>query len=166
MSNPVVNRKTIVTTVAVILLGFCLQGMSCSPPVDSPPVDIPDPNLRTQIERALRRKSGARITEADMANLTKIDRLYTTTAIRDLTGLEFATNLKTLGLYDNSISDISPLSGLTSLKVLALKDSELSDISVLAGLTKLKALDLNFNEVSDISVLAEFNQTDRTQSLG
>ena len=107
MVNRVVNRKTIVSMVVVILFGFCLQGMSCSPP--SPPVDIPDPNLRMQIERALGKKSGAQITEADMATLTQLD-VPSFTSISDRTGLEFATNLTELHLMGKEVSDISALS--------------------------------------------------------
>ena len=37
--------------------------------------------------------------------------------IRDLTGLEFATNLETLVLRNNLVEDLSPLSSLARLKV-------------------------------------------------
>jgi Leucine-rich repeat (LRR) protein len=148
MVNLVVNRKTIVSIVAVILLGFCVQGMSCSPPVD-----IPDSNLRRQIERALGKKSGAQITEANMATLTELN-VPSYTSISNLTGLEFATNLTVLNLQGKSLSDISALSGLTNLTALNLGQNKVSDISALSGLTKLTALNLNFNKVSDISALS------------
>ncbi len=35
--------------------------------------------------------------------------------ISNLTGLEYAINLKWLSLYDNNISDISPVTGLANL---------------------------------------------------
>ena len=84
MVNRVVNRKTVVDMVVLILLGFCLQGISCSQSVN-----IPDHKLRMQIEWALEKKSGARITEVDMATLTQLD-VPSFTSIRKLTGLEFA----------------------------------------------------------------------------
>ena len=106
-------------------------------------VNIPDPNLRTAIETALDKVSGDRVTLTDMANLT---------------GLEHATNLTFLGLYDNSIADISPLAGLTNLTSLSLWDNSISDISPLAGLTQLTTLELVHNSISDISPLAGLTQ--------
>ena len=81
--------------------------------------------------------------------------------IRDLTGLEFATNLETLdlgenletGINSNDISNLSPLSGLTNLWWISLSRNSISDISPLAGLTNLGILYLNDNSISDISPL-------------
>ena len=50
---------------------------------------------------------------ADMANLRRIDAVGEN--INNLTGLEFATNLRDLDLHRNQISDITALSGLTNL---------------------------------------------------
>ena len=123
--------------------------------LDLTPVDIPDPNLRTAIEKALRKASGVTITTEDIANLTTLSALFAN--ISDLTGLEAATNLTELLLADNSISDISPLKGLTNLTELYLSDSSISDISPLAGLNNLTELSLGFNSISDISPLAGLN---------
>ena len=123
--------------------------------LDLTPVDIPDTNLRAAIEKALRKASGATITMADIANLTRLSALFAN--ISDLTGLEAATNLTELLLADNSISDISPLKGLTNLTELYLEDSSISDISPLAGLNNLTELSLGFNSISDISPLAGLN---------
>ena len=123
--------------------------------LDLTPVDIPDPNLRTAIEKALRKASGVTITTEDIANLTTLSALFAN--ISDLTGLEAATNLTELLLADDSISDISPLKGLTNLTELYLSDSSISDISPLAGLNNLTELSLGFNSISDISPLAGLN---------
>ena len=119
-------------------------------------VNIPDPNLRTAIETALDKVSGDRVTLTDMANLTELEARHVN--IRVLTGLEHATNLTFLGLYDNSIADISPLAGLTNLTSLSLWDNSISDISPLAGLTQLTTLELVHNSISDISPLAGLTQ--------
>ena len=79
--------------------------------------------------------------------------------VSDLTGLEFATNLKTLDLSWNNISDISPLAKLVNLTSLDLSDNNISDISPLAKLVKLETLYLGDgflggNNISDISPLA------------
>ena len=115
-------------------------------------VDIPDPNLRTAIEKALGKASSDTITTADMKRLTDLE--APNANITDLTGLEHATNLTLLDLDNNSISDISPLTGLTQLTVLFLGNNSISDISPLTGLTNLKTLVLENNSISDISPLA------------
>ena len=141
-------------------------------------VNIPDVKLRAAIEKELGKASGATITTADMANLT---RLFSAAFgvqeanIRNLTGLEHATNLTDLRLEFNSISnisavsrlnnltrlelgyntisDLSPLSDLTNLTVLLLWDNSISDISAVSRLTNLTGLYLQDNTISDLSPL-------------
>ena len=115
-------------------------------------VNIPDPNLRNGLEQVFHKAPGATITVADMATL---ETLYAISEnIRNLTGLEHATNLTELGLADNSISDLSALAGLTRLTYLDLRDNFISNISSLARLTNLTALGLGINTISNISPLA------------
>ena len=116
----------------------------------SPVVAIPDANLRTAIEAALGKERGAPITRAEMATLTRID--APNKGIRNLTGLEHATNLQRLGLgrvrvndelvNSNDISNLSPLSNLTNLTYLSLTSNSISDISALSNLTNLTGLHL------------------------
>ena len=119
---------------------------------DGGPVNIPDANLRAVIAEALGKASGATITEAEMAALTELE--ARDQGIRDLTGLEFATNLTRLQLGLNNLSDVSPLSGLTNLTQLTLHGSNLSDVSPLSGLTNLTRLQLGLNNLSDVSPLS------------
>ena len=128
-------------------------------------VDIPDANLRAAIEAQLGKASGATITVADMANLTRLEAKNAN--ISDLAGLEHATNLTELYLgaewvavernwiNSNSVSNLSPLAGLTNLMWLSLEANSISDISPLAGLTNLTVV-VNFlaNSISDVSPLA------------
>ena len=74
---------------------------------DDDPMSIPDDSLRAVIEDSLNKASGAAITRAEMATLTRL--IAPNKTIRDLTGLEFATGLDTLDLSDNNIEDIQPL---------------------------------------------------------
>jgi len=115
-------------------------------------VDIPDPNLRTAVEKALGKASDATITTADMANLTNLEAINAN--ISDLTGLEHITNLTRLDLRDNTISDLSSLAELTNLRELYLWDNLISDLSALAGLTNLRGLGLGSNHIRDISALS------------
>ena len=128
-------------------------------------VDIPDPNLRVAIEKHLGIAPGAIITVADMATLTELN--ASNTDISDVTGLEAATNLKTLDLggeiiansfiNSNSISDISPIAALINLTKLRLADNSISDISAIEELTNLAYLDLSNNSISDISAIEGVN---------
>ena len=125
-------------------------------------ITIPDANLRAAIETALRKASGASITRAEMASLTRLE--APNSNISDLTGLEFATRLTSLGLgtewvsgenvNSNHISDLSPLSDLTNLRSLYLGNNDISNITPLSNLTNLTTLNLNDNFVSDITPLS------------
>ncbi|MYE88284.1 hypothetical protein F4X33_04730, partial [Candidatus Poribacteria bacterium] len=115
-------------------------------------VNIPDSNLRAKIEAALGKASGDPISTAEMEALTSLT--AQDASIRNLTGLETATNLTTLKLGNNSISDISALTVLTKLTELQLWDNSISNISAVAGLTNLTKLYLWGNAITDISHVA------------
>ncbi len=122
-------------------------------------VYIPDPNLRAAIAEALGKAPGDPITVEDMTMLTDLDaRNYDEPRkenINNLTGLEFAVNLKFLHIGGNSVSDLSPLAGLIKLDFLDVQDNLISDILPLKGLTRLKDLVLTDNVISDFSPLME-----------
>ena len=171
------------------LMIFCLIVgvvlLSGAPPVAAANVNIPDATLRGTINSHLRRQLGANrawnaaVTEAEMKTLTTLwaDRPpESRSPIRDLTGLEKATNLTYLDLGGNAISNISALSGLTKLTTLKLGmnivhpdgsylyfpdlaeyppfSNSVSDLTPLSRLTKLTTLDLRLNAVRDISALS------------
>ncbi|MCY3722823.1 MAG: leucine-rich repeat domain-containing protein [Candidatus Poribacteria bacterium] len=114
-------------------------------------VYIPDPNLRAAIAESLDKKAGAQITAEEMATLR--DFVAESSGIRDLTGLEFATNLHSLNIANNLISDLSPLSGLTHLASLFLYENKVFDLSPLTELHNLASLDFAHNRASDLSPL-------------
>ena len=122
---------------------------------DQPPgtvVRIPDPNLRAAIAEALGKSPNAPITVEEMGRL---DGLYNNDyGIQDLTGLQFATNLRRVHLGLNQISDLSPIAGLINLTNLDISQNEISDLSPLAGLINLTNLHISDNPFSDISPIA------------
>ena len=119
--------------------------------IDDPtPASIPDASLHAAIEGALGKSGGETITRGDMSNLTRL--IARNANISDLTGLEFAFNLKRLILSRNSVLDISPLSGL-ALTYLDLSTNSILDVSALSELTSLRALYLSNNSIVDISPL-------------
>ena len=123
-------------------------------------VDIPDPNLRAAIETALSKAQGEPIAPSEMSILMRLE--APEAGVRNLTGLEHATNLTYLDFWKSSVSDISPVAGLTKLTHLGFVDNNvISDISALAGLTNLTALWVNGNNISDISPLAGLTKLSR-----
>ncbi len=132
---------------------------NCSPSVrviveevDTTPVNIPDANLRAAIEAALGKTGGATITVAEMTRLTRLD--ATEAGIGNLTGLQFATNLREAVLWENRIRDISPLSGLINLGTLSLMLNNITDLSPLSGLINLTELTVGEGPISDLSPLS------------
>ena len=129
------------------------------PPVVTPPeqkpdavVQIPDPNLRAAIAEALGKSPNVPITVAEMERLRTLN--AENRDIRDLTGLQFATNLNRLYLRNNQISDLLPLARLINLRNLKLEYNLISDISPLRGLQNLIELNIVVNRVSNLSPLA------------
>ncbi|MCM3443795.1 leucine-rich repeat domain-containing protein [Metabacillus halosaccharovorans] len=88
----------------------------------------------------------------DMETLETLSLSYS--QIRDLTGLEYASNLIHLYIYGNEITDITPLKGLTKLVHLDMEINNVSDISPLKNLTELETLWIDQNPIEDISVLS------------
>ena len=133
----------------ILLIFFAVCGESSA---QNQAVTIPDVNLRAVIEDSLDKASGATITRAEMATLTRIDARDTN--IHNLAGLEYATGLTRLYLASNSISDVSPLSNLTHLIELDIQHNSISNVSPLSNLTGLTELDLEGNSISDASPLS------------
>ena len=136
---------------------------------DSEPVSIPDVNLASAIRETLGLAHGSTITELDMLGLTFLEPLYLPSnllsliagnpndpekQIKDLTGLEHATNLKYVDFRQNQIVNITPLEGLTQLRSLLIEKNKISDISPIAGLTQLSEFWISDNTISDVSPLA------------
>ena len=139
---------------------------------------MPDPALRTAVRGEIGLLPDVPLTKERMRSVGYID--IAGKGISDLTGLEFATDLRELDLRDNPITDLRPLANLTmlerlylsdilpstptldlrplanliNLEELTLENSKVSDISPLARLKKLQILDLSHNDISDLRPLA------------
>ena len=127
-------------------------------------IDLFDTNLRAAVENALGKADGDPITPSEMAALTRLE--APEAGVRNLTGLEHATNLTYLDFWKSLVSDISPVAGLTNLTHLGFAaNNVISDVSALAGLTNLTALWVNGN--NDIGHLTpcRFSQTDTLRSV-
>ena len=124
---------------------------------------IPDANLRAAVRTALGIEGNVCITTEAMRSLRTLNapRL----GITDLTGLEYATNLKLLHLRDNLISDIAPLAHLTNLRTLSVGGNQISDLTPLANLIGLTSLDIGDNLISDLNPLANLTNLKRLGML-
>lgn len=120
-------------------------------------VNFPDANLEAAVRNRLGMFPTTRIWDTEMLNLYALD-LF---GVANLSGLEYAKNLRGLLAYGrysdrgNQISDLTPLSGLCNLVALDLQGNEVSDLNPLAGLTRLEHLGLHDNNITSISPLAD-----------
>ena len=113
---------------------------------------IPDPALREAVRETLELPAEVPLTKNHMRDLDIF--IAEGRGISDLTGLEFAINLREAILGDNSIADLRPLANLIHLEELVLPENRISDISPLAGLPNLLHLIISLNPISDLSPLA------------
>ena len=113
---------------------------------------MPDAKLRQCVRKKLNLKDDTELTQAKMAKLSTLSCRYK--GIGDITGLEYATNLKRLDLKSNKIVDVTPLEGLIKLTYLNIKENQISNIDALSNLTKLRELWMTSNTVEDISPLS------------
>ena len=112
---------------------------------------MPDAALREAVREALELPAGVPLTRDHMRNLDIF--IADSRGISDLTGLEFAINLREADFSGNLITDLRPLANLINLEELGLPWNRISDISPLAGLPNLLQLIISGNPISDLSPL-------------
>ena len=115
-------------------------------------VEVLDPNLRQAIREALSLPDEIPLTQLEMLRLQQLKAW--SRDIKDLTGLQYATNLEHLALWGNQITDLSPLANLTKLRELNLAYNAVESVEPIAGLINLQTLNLTINRVQDITPLA------------
>jgi hypothetical protein len=137
-----------------LLLAWTMAVLVWSSARAEEPVYFADARLKTAVEETLWITDPTATDMLGLVELVCADTPGWGRAIADLTGLEYATNLRTLSLRNHMISDISALSGLTGLHTVTLVGNRITSISPLAGLSQLETLDLTLNQVDSISVLS------------
>ena len=137
-------------------------------------VEMPDRNLKEAIRAELDLSDELPLTQLEMSQLTGLE--AGERDITNLTGIEYATNLKYvnlglnqirdirplgslihligLSLWKNQVQDIAPLATLTNLTDLNLAENAIETVKPLAGLIRLQSLHLAYNRVKDITPLA------------
>ena len=159
MKTLIVNQNIIVSIIAVILLTYGLQGISYAQDApDETLVEFADVNLAKVVREELELDigNGVDIRKIPKAQLVKLTELWgTADGITDLTGLEYATQLRILYLGVNQIQDVTPLAQLTHLTGLYLNNNEIRDVTPLTQLAEsLTVLDLRHNKIHDVAPLA------------
>ena len=161
MDNPngSVKRDTWTSSFRDIISVLDYPQLVGEPPVITQPdvlpggqVHIPDSNLRAAVAEALGKSANASITVEEMEELQRLE--PRSRDIRDIAGLQFATNLTSIELTRTSVSDLSPVRGLINLEELVLTGNQVSDLSPLAGLINLELIKFSNNNVSDLSPVA------------
>ena len=125
-------------------------------------VAIPDAALHAEIASALGKSLSSNLTISDMLKLTTLT--ANSANIRELIGLQHASNLTTLSLNDNNLSNIAPVAGLSKLTTLSLNNNRISDIAPLVALAHLQTLSLENNNLVDAAPLSGLTQL-KTLSL-
>ena len=151
--------KSLKTLLGLSLLGFFGVWTGCSSdsapvapysaskaqdtsPASNPEVVFTDVGL-TQAVRAVLLPADDITTTLYQADLLRLTVLKASDkGIKSLSGLEYATNLDTLVLDNNSITDVTPLARLTNLEYLNLNNNGITSLTPLAGLTNLEHLKL------------------------
>ena len=143
---------------------FSLNILALLPP--SKAISIPDANLAAAVREALKLAPGTALTSHTMLELTYLN--APDRGVTDLTGLEYAHNLKELWLdakfvngtwvSSNAISDLSPIEGLTQLYWLMLANPSHAAVSALPKLKSLRHLQIYNPPISDVSVIAGLTQ--------
>ena len=137
--------------------------------VTPPRVEFADANLARAIRRTLYLDTQGehievlKIPEAELAKLTDLRYKWSSETssrlrVSDLTGLEHATQLITLGLENNNIRDLTPLAQLTQLTSLDLWRNNIRDLTPLTQLTQLTTLDLSANNIRDLTPLTQLTK--------
>lgn len=135
-------------TVLGMLLAMSVALVGC--PGQGDIVIFKDSALEAAVRAELGQPLGF-LSGAALRQLTRLDARGR--GVRNLSGLEYATELEWLDLDTNRISDVTPLGNLLRLKMLNLDSNEVFDISPLQGLLELRSLSLFNNQVADISAL-------------
>ena len=134
---------------AAVGLALLAAGLAPGAAAQTAAVSIPDADLRTAIEIALKKQPGEPITERDMAGLTVLDARYS--GIARLDGLQHAVNMRALYLEGNRISDASSLANLARIQVLVLHSNDISEID-LTAMMDLRFVDLGNNDLTTINL--------------
>lgn len=137
-------RRRVCLLLAVV--GIALQGC----PEDL--VFIADENLENAIRREVGKRFGF-LSTLDLLQLRHLD--ARNLGIVDLSGLEYAQNLLTVDVSNDSspavgIADLTPLENLTTINFLNLANNDVTNLTPIEGMRSLDILALEGNNIYDL----------------
>ncbi|EDN9716379.1 LapB repeat-containing protein [Listeria monocytogenes] len=105
-------------------------------------INIPDPVLKQYLNERLNREITAEITQEQMDSFTEV--LLVSLEINDLTGLEYAHNLRTVNISSIKAKNFDPIKELANLERLSIMGYDVTSDGIpdLNHLQKLEFLDL------------------------
>ena len=159
MKTRIVNRKIVVSIVAVMMLIYGFQGTGYGEPQNDAPEFTPvcdrTPQVRDAIVSIVPGVSDCKdVTKSHLAliiNLNLSDQNITTLKAGDFDGL---SSLRILTLYKNTLSSlpVGIFSGLSSLNRMDIGSNQLSSlpVGIFSGLSSLNRLNLSYNRLSSL----------------
>lgn len=121
---------------------------------DNDPVTIPDSNLNDFVRALVGLDSGDELTTLYMTGIDTLN-ISGLLPISDLTGVEYAPNIRYLRFGDTSVTDISPIASLEKVEYLRLNNTDVTDLSPISDWTSLTYFNANTTTgITDISPLA------------
>jgi Leucine-rich repeat (LRR) protein len=73
--------------------------------------------------------------------------------LSDLTGLEYAKDLRFINVFNNELESLDPLSDLSKIDTVYAASNEISDLGFVEKLTNLKFLNLTGNQIATLTSL-------------
>ncbi len=159
--NYIGHQRQLLRLIAPFGLDVSMLQISGFPKTDiaryNPHSLIPDPGLQTAIRQALGKSENSwRITAEDLKSLTELDASQSASSkrppVRNLQGLEMATNLLSLNLNGNGLTSLDLPSGLVNLKTLNLSRNSLQELTLPTDLARLETLYLTWNDLIDLTL--------------
>ena len=144
-------------------------------PLPNAIVNIPDPNLHRAIAKILGQSADKPITVEQMEGFTSfgigatwymgnnLPNILGGKNITDLTGIEYAKNLRELAIGGNEVLDLSPIANLTKIERLYFGDNNVSDLTPIKNLTKIRFIGMEGNPVQTLSPLANMEELEGIQ---
>ena len=124
---------------------------------------MPDENLREAVREHLQLTNDEPLTQQSMESLDKL--IIQGRGIWDITGLEFAINLKVLFIFGDPLKNLNPIANL-KLTVLNAGGCGITDVSPLKNMTTLEKLYLHNNLITDVTPLLNLVNLKELSLLG
>lgn len=124
-------------------------------------IDIKDAKLKEYLLNNCDKNEDKILTESEMLQITSLTCDYN---VKDLTGLEYATNIETIYMYNNQYENMNAVYDLPNLKKLNLQGNNIKNLANFKSANKLEELHINnYNDkdVIDYDYLASLTSLKR-----